>query len=57
MSAIFRKMRVKQNEGQVSVHMAGIEELQDLSQEERELLKMSSKDRMKLFRERMEGYK
>jgi site-specific DNA-cytosine methylase len=57
MSAIFRKMRVKQNEGQVSIHMAGIEELQDLSQEERELLKMSSKDRIKLFKKRMEGYK
>ena len=60
MSAIFRKMRVTQNEGQVSIHMAGIEgvdELQELSQEEKELLSMSSRDRVKLFKERVEGYK
>lgn len=57
MSVIFRKMRVKQNEGHVSIHMAGIEELQDLSQEEKELLSMSSKDRVELFRRRMERYK
>ena len=50
MSAIFRKMRVKQNEGQVSIHVAAIEELQDLSQDEKELLSMSSKDRVELFK-------
>ena len=55
MSAIFRKMRVKQNEGQVSIHMAGIEELQDLSQEEKELLSILSKDRVKLFKKKDGG--
>ena len=55
MSAIFRKMWVKQNAGQVGIHMAGIEELQDLSQEEKELLSMSSKDRVELFKKKDGG--
>ena len=55
MSAIFRKMRIKQNEGQVSVHSASIEELQ-ISQEEKALLRMSPKERKELFQSRKEGY-
>ena len=56
MSAIFRKMRMKQNEGQASIHMAEIEELQGLSQEEKELLSMSSRDRVELFKKGTERY-
>ena len=55
MSAIFRKMRMEQKEGQVSIHEVGIEELQDLSQEEKELLSMSSKDRVELFKKKDGG--